>query len=161
MANDRASDCRRRPINRCEVFDEADLDAALARFDELQPQAPRLENAASQVAERFWTYFAARDWDAMAEIIADDCCTHDRRRVVNADVLRGRAAHVTNMRAVAEVGFDGLTSTVVATREHRLALIRIHSSARGSAPGEVTAEMLSVVEIDTDNRLAARRHLRF
>src|SRR6202012_3807750 len=58
------------------------------------------------------------------------------------------------MRAVAEVGFDGLTSTVLATREHRLALIRIHSSARGSAPGEVTAEMLSVVEIDTDNLLA-------
>ena len=24
-------------ISRCEVFDEADLDAALARFDELQP----------------------------------------------------------------------------------------------------------------------------
>ena len=91
----------------------------------------------------------------MAETIADDCCTHDRRRVVNADVLRGRAAHVTNMRAVAEVGFEGLTSTVVATREQRLALIRIRSSVRGSTPGEVTAEMLSVVEIDTDNRLAA------
>ena len=35
-------------ISRSEIFDEADLDAALARFDELQPQAPRLENAASQ-----------------------------------------------------------------------------------------------------------------
>ena len=58
------------------------------------------------------------------------------------------------MRAVAEVGCDGLTSTLLATREDRLALIRIHSAARGSAPGEVTAEMLSVVEIDTDNRLA-------
>ena len=34
-------------INRCEVFDEADLDAALARFEELSPQAPRLENAAT------------------------------------------------------------------------------------------------------------------
>jgi DNA-binding SARP family transcriptional activator len=141
-------------VNRLELFDETDLDAALARFEELQPQARRSDNAASQVAERFWAYFESRDWDAMAEIIADDCCTHDRRRVVNADVLRGRAAHVTNMRAVAEVGFDGLTSTVLATREHRLALIRIHSAARGSEPGEVTAEMLSVVEIDTDNRLA-------
>ena len=140
-------------VNRLELFDETDLDAALARFEELQPQAGGLENAASQVAERFWMYFAKHEWAAMAETIADDCCTHDRRRVVNADVLRGRAAHVTNMRAVAEVGFDGLTSAVLATREHRLALIRIHSSARGSAPGEVTAEMLSVVEIDTDNRL--------
>ena len=59
-------------INRCELFDEADIDAALARFDELSPPARRLENAASQVDERFWTYFAARDWDAMAEILADD-----------------------------------------------------------------------------------------
>ena len=51
-------------ISRCELFDEADLDAALARFDELSPHAPQLENAASRVYERFWTYFAARDWDA-------------------------------------------------------------------------------------------------
>jgi ketosteroid isomerase-like protein len=141
-------------IDRCEVFDESDLDTALARFEELQPRARRLENTASQMAEHFWASFESRDWDATAEIIADDCCTRDRRRVVNADVLRGRAAHVTNMQAVAEAGFDGLASTVLATREHRLALIRIHSSVRGSAPGEVTADMLSVVEIDTDNRLA-------
>ena len=53
-------------INRCEVFDEPDLDAALARFDELQPQAPRLENAASQVYERFQAHFATGDWDAIA-----------------------------------------------------------------------------------------------
>ena len=37
-------------ISRCELFDEADLDAALARFDELSRPAPRLENAASRVA---------------------------------------------------------------------------------------------------------------
>ena len=36
-------------ISRCEIFDEADLDAALARFDELSRPAPRLENAASRV----------------------------------------------------------------------------------------------------------------
>ncbi len=141
-------------VDRCELFDEADLDAALARFEELQPQARRLENAASQVVARFWAYFEARDWDAMAETWAEDYCTHDRRRVVNAGVLRGRADHLTNMRAVTEVGFERITSTVIATRGQRLALIRVHSSARGSAPGEVTAEMLSVVEIDTDSRLA-------
>ena len=28
-------------INRCEIFDEADLDAALARFDELERPTPR------------------------------------------------------------------------------------------------------------------------
>ena len=40
--------------------------------------------------ERFNAYFAARDWDAMAETLADDVCVDDRRRVVNAGVLRGR-----------------------------------------------------------------------
>ena len=73
-------------LSRCEVFDEADLDAALARFDELHTRAPRLENAATQVIARFWSYFEARDWDAMAEIWTDDYCTYDRRKVVNAGV---------------------------------------------------------------------------
>ena len=54
-------------INRCEIFDEADLDAALARFEELQTQAPRLENAATRAYERFQAYFAARDWEAIAD----------------------------------------------------------------------------------------------
>jgi hypothetical protein len=35
-------------ISRLEMFDEADLDAALARFDELDRPAPQLENAATQ-----------------------------------------------------------------------------------------------------------------
>ncbi len=142
-------------LNRVEVFDAADLDVALARFDELHPPAPRLQNAATRAIARFWTYFEARDWDAMAEIWTDDYCTYDRRKVVNAGVLRGRAVHMTNMRAVAEVGFESLTSTVIATRGQRLALIRIRSSMRGSPPGEVSAEAPSVVEIDADGRLAA------
>ena len=54
-------------ISRCEMFDEADLDTALARFEELQPQTPRLENAAGQAYARMHACFAARDWDAMAE----------------------------------------------------------------------------------------------
>ena len=36
-------------LSRCEVFDEADLDAAFARFEELHPQRRRLENAVSRV----------------------------------------------------------------------------------------------------------------
>ncbi len=49
---------------RVEVYEEEDVDAALARFEELRPPARRLENAASQVAERYLAHFAARDWDA-------------------------------------------------------------------------------------------------
>ena len=39
MAADRALTVEGDRISRCEKFDEADLDAALARFDELSPDA--------------------------------------------------------------------------------------------------------------------------
>ena len=71
-------------VNRCEVFDEADLDTAIARFDQLSRPTPRLENTASRANARFIAYFAARDWDSIAEILADDSSIDDRRRVVNA-----------------------------------------------------------------------------
>ena len=80
------SDGRRRLISRCELFDEADLDAALARFDELSRPAPRLENAASQAYERFMAYFAARDWDAHGR---DDGRRHFQRRSPSSGERRG------------------------------------------------------------------------
>ena len=55
MAGDRLLTVEGDLINRCELFDETDLDAALARFDELHPQTPRLENAASQLAASWRT----------------------------------------------------------------------------------------------------------
>ena len=121
-------------INRCELFDEADLDAALARFDELSRPAPQLENAASRVTERFQAYFAARDWDAMAEILADDISDDDRRRVVNAGVRHGRDAEIANMRAVADLGATNITSDVIATRGERLALVSYPLSSRDQRP---------------------------
>ena len=81
-------------VSRMEVFDEADLDAALVKFDQLSWPAPRLENAASRAIERFQTCFEARDWDAMAEMMAEDALDDDRRRVVNAGVRRGRDAAI-------------------------------------------------------------------
>ncbi len=79
-------------VDGCEIFDEADLDAALARFEELHPQEPRLENAASRLTERFRSYFTARNWDEMADMLADDFATDDRRRVVGAGSQHGRDA---------------------------------------------------------------------
>ncbi len=142
---------------RVEVYEEEDVDAALARFEELRPQSRRFENAASQVVERFWKYFGAREWAAMAELVAHDIATDDRRRVVNAGIRRGRDDHMADMRAIAEVLPDeDITSTVMATRGARLALTRICGSNRGLGAGEVSAEILSIDEIDADNRIVAR-----
>ena len=50
-------------ISRAELFDEADLDAALARFEQLSRPAPQLETVATRVASAS-ACFAAREWDA-------------------------------------------------------------------------------------------------
>jgi hypothetical protein len=141
-------------INRYEIFEETDLDAALARFEELQPQAPRLENAASRVDDRFFAHWRARDWAAVAETLTEGSFVDDRRRTVNAGFWDGRADVIANMRALAEVGAN-ITLTVIATRGERLALTRICSPNRDLQHGEFGSEMLGVVEINTDDRITA------
>jgi hypothetical protein len=142
-------------FNRCEIFDEADVDAAIARFDELSRPAPQLENAASRVYERSQTYFTAGDWDALAAALADKCYTDDRRRVVGAGVRHGPDAAVEDSRAIADVGLTNMSTTVIATRGQRLALTRAHYSGTEPGPEAFHAESLAVVEIDADHRIAA------
>jgi hypothetical protein len=138
---------------RCEIFDEGDVDAALARFDELCSAATQLENAASRVYGRLQTYFAARDWDVMAAMLADQTLMDDRRRVVNAGVRRGRDATMAGMRAIAEVGATNITSVAIATRGTRLALCRTRAGRSG--PEAFDVEALQIVDIDADERLTA------
>ena len=142
-------------ISRSEVFDEADIDAAVARFEQLSQPAPQLENAASRVADRFSAYYAADDWRAMAEVLADNYSSDDRRRVVGSGVRHGRDAHLVDMRARAELWLTKRTSTVMATRGDRLALMRIGLSGRDQGRGAFVTEVLIVDEIDADERLTA------
>ena len=142
-------------FNRSEMFDEADIDAALARFEELHPQPRQLENAASQVAERFRACFAARDWNAMAEMLADNLFTDDRRRVVGAGVRHGRDAHIADLRGIANLWNTNLTTTYLATRGGRLVLARLGVSDRDQMPGAFRTEVLSLSEINADERIVA------
>jgi class 3 adenylate cyclase len=138
-------------VSRCEVFRLEDLDDALAKFDELSRPAPRLQNAASQSYARYNAYFVARDWDAMADMIADDICTYDRRRVVSGEVLRGRAAQTASMRAAADVGVNYVDAAVVAIRGDRLALIRARVSG-GPRDDAFGIDILTVYEVDADEK---------
>jgi hypothetical protein len=143
-------------ISRAEIFDEADLDDALARFEELHSQHRRLENTASRLTERYWTYFAERDWDGIGEMVADDIWAEDRRRVVNAGIRQGRDAEIADMRAIADTGTTNAALTVIATRGDRLALIRFLLGGRDQRPEAFRSEMLGIAEINAENRLAAR-----
>nr|WP_237162457.1 BTAD domain-containing putative transcriptional regulator [Mycolicibacterium fortuitum] len=141
-------------VSRCEMYDESDLDAALAKFDELTQEAPPLENTASRVCAQLYAYLGARDWDAVADMLADDVCNDDRRRVVSSDIQRGRAAQIANLRAVVGVGVTNFSTAATATRGNRLALQRTRVSG-ADQPDPFKLEMLCVVEIDADNRIAA------
>jgi len=143
-------------INRAEIFDGAEIDAALAQFDELSRPAPRLENAASRVDDRFETYFAARNWDAMTEAMADDISVDDRRRVVNAGLRRGRDVEIESMRATADLGVREVISSVIAIRGKRLALSRNQFMGRDRRPEAFRSEVLCIIEIDADERILAR-----
>ena len=143
-------------INRCEIFDEADLDAALARFEELHPQAPRLENAASQVAERFLAHFAAGDWDAMAEILADDFPPTIAVEWWARESDTVEMPQIADMRAIADVWAD--ERNVNRHRDPRGAprpQSCLASRAATTAPEAFVTEVLGIVEIDADERIAA------
>ena len=141
-------------IDRSELFDEADLDAALARFDQLSPQVRRLENAASHVYQRFQASYAARDWTALADMTADDCYSDDRRRVVNGGVI-DRAAVIESFRSGATLSLTHATSDTIATRGVRLVLTRDRYWRGDENPKELVVEVLQIVEIDTEGRIAA------
>jgi DNA-binding SARP family transcriptional activator len=143
-------------LSRCEAFDEADLDAALARFDKLHMRARRPGNAASKLIERFQAYFAARNWTAIAAILSDEMLTDDRRSVVSSGVLRGRDVDIANIRATADLGATDLTSTVIATRGERLALARMGILGKDKRPEAFRTEVLGVVQIDADDQFVAR-----
>jgi hypothetical protein len=143
-------------ISRAEVFDEGDLDAALANFEELHPLTRRLENAASRVVERFLSQYAVRDWNAVAQTLSDGVCTDDRRRVVGAGLRHGRDAAVADMRAIADLGRTDISSTVMATRGDHLALSRMRYSGHDRESGAFLSETLSVVETNADDQVAAQ-----
>ena len=143
-------------MSRCEMFDEEDFDTALARFDELHAQKRHPQNAATEVSRRYFTHYAAREWAAMAELVAPDISTVDRRRVVNVGSRHGRDEHMADMRSIIEVMPDvDITTAVMATRGARLVLARIRLLSPVTEGGEVLVEVLRIDEINADNRIVS------
>ncbi|OBJ51536.1 BTAD domain-containing putative transcriptional regulator [Mycobacterium asiaticum] len=142
-------------ITSCEMFDETDLDAALARFAELQPPTPQLQNAASRVNDRLAACFAARDWAAAAQTMTENIRMEDRQRVVNSGIRQGRNTVIADMQATADLGTRVVTTAVLATRGQRLILGRAHYSGRNQGADAFFTEVLGVLEIDAAERIVA------
>src|SRR5262249_53812464 len=90
---------------------------------------------------------------AITEIAADDLSIEDRRRVVNSGTRHGRNAGIELTRAAVDVGFTITMLGVMATRGARLALTRVRAS--GPDPGAAQVDSPTLVELDSDGRIAA------
>jgi hypothetical protein len=136
-------------INRLEIFDEADLDAALARFDDLQRPASSLENAATRTWGKLVETHDRRDMDGWLALTAADGRVEDRRkglRHLAVGMKRQKA-----MRAFLDVpGSWRLVVDPIAIRGTRLSLTRIHCHDTEEPDQPVTIEILGVVEVDED-----------
>ncbi len=143
-------------INRCELFDETDLDAALARFDELSRPAPRLENTASRVDDRFVTLLRdpglGRDGDSCWPTKSPSTIAGG---VVNGGVHRGRDMEIANMRVVRRHRGTHQSRPLMAIRGERLALSRTRFSGRDQGPDGFHGDILGIIEIDADERIVA------
>ena len=106
-----------------------------------------------------WRTSLAAIWAAMAELLADDIVGDDRRRVVNAGLRRGRdTVHRGHEGSRRDRRRDHLSERSLRPAGSALPSLNICSSGlRSVRPG---AEMLCIVEIDADERLAARRRVR-
>ena len=109
-----------------EMFDSGAVEAALARAAEIHaarapvaPRRPVRENAATRNAARldaaaderpplvaaFQAAFAARDWSALAALLAPDLVVHDHRPL-GWEPLRGPAPYVAALRSLVELAPD-------------------------------------------------------
>jgi hypothetical protein len=135
-------------INRCEMFDEADLDAALARFDELNRQVPLLENAATRTWARLTDAFNRRDVDGFLALTAADVRYEDRRKGLR-DAFEGGQHAQKAVRAMFEAPPTSWRLDVepIAIRGSRLSLIRKRYRDTDDPDQPIAVELLEITEV--------------
>jgi class 3 adenylate cyclase/tetratricopeptide (TPR) repeat protein len=111
-----------------ELFDEADWDAALARFDELSatdPRHPRVENVSTRANARWFPLTFAGGFDEARALLVPDYRLEDRRRTVSVAPVADRDAAIDFMRASLDVGFVEVAIEPIAVRGECLSLNRM------------------------------------
>ena len=91
----------------------------------------------------------------MAALLADGFHGDDRRPVVGSSVRSGTDGQIADLRVIAELWGGEATSTVIATRGSRLALLRLEFSASDSGSEAFVTDMLAIEEIDDQERIVA------
>jgi hypothetical protein len=134
-------------LTRIEYYDEADVDAAVARFDELA-----VENAVLGVVREVGRRQVAHDWAGVAALYSGQAVLDDRRAGVLLAV-QGRDEIVGMARVQRQL--DEVDIELLATRGEGMALLG--GCFRGEAGGgRFELEVLTVVCLGADDRIAAQ-----
>ena len=137
-------------INRAELFDESDLDAALAKFDELTTPAPDLLNAAVRTWGRIVDACNRRDSNAFHALSSEDGHLDDRRKGLRASHTGYARRMAAASMCAAPAGWHMDVETV-AIRGNRLGLTRETWRDFGVADGPITVETLTLTEVDNSD----------
>lgn len=137
-------------VDRSELFDATDLDAALARFDELSAPTLLLENEATRAWACVADAFNRRDGEAMFALASADIRYEDRRKGLR-DAYQGAEARKA-IDAMLEMapGSWRVEITPVAVRGSRVALTRRSYRDIDDPAQSITVDVLDVTEVDAD-----------
>src|SRR5262249_45280638 len=127
---------------RVHIYALEQLDAARACYEKLAPTAPSpgVENAAARSVDRFSNAWAARDWEGIAALFAPGFRAIDHRSYAHLDLDRDQ--HLASLRFRFEMRSSRTTAALLATRGHRLGLVRQRFELADGDVGPSEAESL-------------------
>jgi hypothetical protein len=134
-------------LTQCEMFDEADLDGALARFDELNRTA-LLDNSATRVWSRVADAFNRRDSKAFLALSASNLHYEDRRKGLR-NKFEGPAAQRKVVIALFETTPSSvqMTAEPIAVRGSRLSAMHVCYRDNHLADRPIAVEVIQIVEV--------------
>ena len=140
-------------IARCEMFDEADIDAALARFDELHPHPTGWRTRRRAYTSATMSFRGSRLGPAKLK------CWPKTTSVTIVDVSPTKeydVAGTPNSRACrsSRIWESQVSRRLIAIRGDRLALCRTRGTTRFRRDSR--GRLLRIVEINADDQVAAR-----
>lgn len=142
-------------MERQELFDPADRDRALARFEELRPSRSavpgELHNRATATMRAFYTaMYDDRDLERARALLHDDLIGVDNRPLVGTDITAGQVPD--NFRELLSHEHLDWTLDTLAVAGEWLALSRLEVTRPGSS---FTSSYLMVNEVDADGLAVA------
>ena len=153
MADDRLLNGRRRPAQPCEMFDEADLDTALARFDELSRQVPKLEAPLREISKRLCDTYNRRDTDGFLSLATADGSFSDRRQGLHSVLEKSGLRR--NLQAILDVSPSGwrMNMEPIAIRGSSLSLTHARWVDVEDVSEPTTVDALVVMEVSDSGLL--------